>query len=169
MSTAANTRSRNFRNALGNFSTGVTVVSGLIEGRPPFGATVNSFSSVSLEPRIALFSLRKQSASLACFGVGQPFAVSVLGATHVDVARHFAVAHEDKWGPIPYATWDSGCPIVVGALAAFEGIIESHVEVADHIVLFGRVDRFGVSHSVRPLIFFRGQFGQLQLDPAPGA
>ena len=73
--------------------------------------------------------------------------------------------HEDKWGKIPYATWDTGCPIVVGALAAFEGVIDSHYEAGDHIVVFGKVERFGVNPGVRPLIFFRGEYGKLHLDP----
>lgn len=152
---------RAFRNALGHFTTGVTVVSGLLPDRAPCGATVNSFSAVSLDPPLVLFSLRKDAACLSSFAVGAPFAVSVLASQHAHLSSHFATPRANKWDTIAYATWDSGCPIIDDALAAFEGQICSHYEAGDHVVVFGQVSRMAITPDVTPLVFFCGKYTAL--------
>jgi flavin reductase (DIM6/NTAB) family NADH-FMN oxidoreductase RutF len=154
---------RSFRHALGSFATGVTILSGRHPGfDTAMGATLNSFGSVSLQPRLVLFSLRRQSACLPCFGIGQPFAISVLSARQSQLANHFAAPHADKWASVDSISWETGCPIVADAIAAFEGHVHSQCEAGDHVVIFGHVDRFDIDRSQDPLVFVRGAYASVR-------
>lgn len=158
---------RAFRNALGSFATGVTIVSGLDEAGKPVGSTVNSFNSVSLTPPLVLFSLaRETSASAQCFGVGKPFVINVLAANQIDLSNHFAKRFDDKWTGIPYDVWDTGAPVVPGALASFEGEVTANHDGGDHIIHVGHVRRMRVNESdVEPLLYFKGRYaGVAQTD-----
>ena len=153
---------RTYRDALGHFATGVAVLSGRHGDGAPVGLTINSFSSVSLDPRIVVFSVNSRSPSLGCFEPERPFAISLLAAAHEEVSAHFARPQNNKWGSVSHVTWDHGCPIVAGCLAAFEGLIHSRVEVGDHWVLFGNVQRMAVNSGLDPLLFFRGRYRSLR-------
>ncbi len=158
---------RTFRNALGSFATGVTIVSGLDAAGKPVGSTVNSFNSVSLAPPLVLFSLaRETSASAQCFGVGKPFVINVLAAGQIDLSNHFAKRFDDKWTGIPYDIWDTGAPVVPGALASFEGEVTANYDGGDHIIHMGEVRRLLVNESgVEPLLYFKGRYaGVAQTD-----
>jgi len=157
------TPERSFRRALGSFATGVTIVSGLLSGQA-MGATVNSFSSVSLNPKLVLFGMRKQSVCLRCFDVGQPFAISVLNAGQAALANHFASPKSDKWADVPHHSGETRCPIVVGAIASFEGRVQAQYEAGDHVVVSGLVHRFEMDAKEEPLVFLRGGYGSVQLD-----
>lgn len=157
------TSDRAFRRALGSFTTGVTIVSGLMDGQA-MGATVNSFSSVSLDPKLVLFSMRRQSICLRCFDVGQPFAISVLNASQASLANHFATPKAAKWTQVPHQSGETKCPIVIGAIASFEGSVHAHHEAGDHVVVFGLVHRFEMDTNEEPLVFVRGGYGGVRLD-----
>jgi flavin reductase (DIM6/NTAB) family NADH-FMN oxidoreductase RutF len=161
----ADTSERSFRRALGSFATGVTIVSGFApDDAVAMGATVNSFTSVSLDPRLVLFSLRRQSVCLRCFAIGRPFAISVLSARQAGLANHFATPKANKWVDVPHRARNNSCPAVVGATAIFEGQVDSQYEAGDHVVIFGRVEHFDIDPDEHPLVFLRGDYASVRLD-----
>ncbi len=155
-----NADGRELRNAFGCFATGVTIVTTRTQAGCPEGLTCNSFSAVSLDPPLLLWSLRKAAASLANFRATGHFAVSVLAGGQEEVASHFARPHPDKFAGIAHRDGLGGCPLIAGALATFECEQAGAHEAGDHIVFFGRVQRAAYGEGA-PLIFSAGQFQQL--------
>ena len=97
---------REFREALGCFATGITIVTAVGPGGVLLGITANSFSSVSLEPPLVLFSLHRRAYSLAGFTASEHFVVNVLRDSHRTLSSTFATALIDKWSGVDYETWD---------------------------------------------------------------
>lgn len=146
---------RNFRNALGQFATGVTVMTGLSPGGERFGITVTSFNSLSLDPPLILWSLGREGGSFACFQAGTPFAVNVLSADQKEVAERFARVGIPKFEGVPVAEGLDDIPLIAGACAYFECIVEARYPGGDHDIIVGRVRRlFNIGKS--PLLFHRG-------------
>ena len=111
---------RHFRNALGRFVTGVTVITTRTGEGKLEGLTANSFSAVSLVPPLVLWSLRKSSTLMATFEAAQHFAVNVLGAWQFALSEHFAKRMPEKFQGVVHAPGLGGCPLLFGALATFE-------------------------------------------------
>ncbi len=153
--------SRRFRDALGYFATGVTVVTGLTEAGEPVGVTVNAFASVSLEPPLILICLAKTTGCLSAFSRGRRFVVNVLGENQERLSREFAGPREHRFKDRDHATWDSGCPVLPGCLANLECTREDVHTAGDHIIVLGRVDRIETAGDGRPLIFYRSDYGRL--------
>lgn len=149
---------REFRNALGRFVTGVTVITTRTEDGRLEALTANSFSAVSLDPPLVLWSLRNNSSLISFFKDAKHFAVNVLGAWQFALAEHFAKRAPDKFQNIVHAPGVGGCPLLFGALATFECSKEANVESGDHIVFFGRVERVTYRDG-EPLIFSAGKYG----------
>ena len=151
---------RTFRNALGGFATGVTVVSGLARDGKAVGSTVNSFSSVSLDPPLVLFSLVTGNNSAEHFTPGRPFVVNVLAADQTALSNHFAKSFDDKWNGIAHETWDTGVPVVPGAVANFEGEVIANHDGGDHVIVVGRVTRLHAptEGAPAPLLYFKGKY-----------
>lgn len=144
------------RRSLGQFPTGVTVITLESDGQRA-GMTANSFSSVSLEPPLILWSIRKASGRAALFTQTEKFAVSVLAAEQIDVARNFASSAADPFELSAWHTGRSGVPLIDGAVAHFECQLESVVDAGDHHIILGRV----IHHQAfdgTPLLFAQGQF-----------
>lgn len=145
------------RAALGQFATGVTIVSTATSHGRPVGLTVNSFTSVSLEPPLILWSLNKRSTSLPIFRCAPLFAVNVLSASQRDLCDRFARSDAaDRFEGVSLVASDQGLPLIEGALASFECSTYAQYEAGDHIVFLGRVER----HRVRAgdaLIFCAGR------------
>ena len=156
---------RAFRDALGCFGTGVTVVTTIGRGDEPVGVTASSFNAVSLDPPLVLFSLDRGANSLAAFLAGTHFAVNVLGEGQAHLSRRFAMAASDKWNGIAYETWETGCPILADALANFECRVRHAYDGGDHVIFVGEVTRMRSDPDGRPLLFFRGRY--CGLDEAP--
>lgn len=149
---------RHFRNALGRFVTGVTVITTCTPEGKLEGLTVNSFSAVSLDPPLVLWSLRLNSTLLASFHSSQHFAVNVLEAGQSVLSDHFAKRAPDKFQNIAHTPGLGGCPLLTGSLATFECVKEVDVAGGDHVVFFGRVKR-AVYQEGHPLIFSAGRYG----------
>ena len=148
---------RHLRQALGRFATGVTVIATrTVEGKLE-GLTANSFSAVSLDPPLVLWSLRRNAPSLDSFLNSGYFAVSVLAANQSDLSRHFATPAEDKFATAAHAAGLGGCPVLQDALASFECSTEHTVVGGDHIIFIGRVHR-ATYRDGEPLIFSAGQY-----------
>ena len=155
------------RRAFGRFGTGVTIVSTLDAQGAPVGVTANSFSSVSLDPPIVLWSLRSASPSLAAFDATGRFVINVLALQQVELSRRFASPVTDKFAGVSHAPGLAGLPVVEGCAAVFQCRTEQRLEVGDHILFLGRVEAYG--HRLgATLLYCQGQYAQgVSLDPDP--
>jgi flavin reductase (DIM6/NTAB) family NADH-FMN oxidoreductase RutF len=145
------------RRAMGRFATGITVVTTQARDGKLEGVTANSFSTVSLDPPLVLWSLARGSRSFAQFETAPHFAVNVLGAAQVALSRHFAVARADKLAGIDHEIGHGGCPVLTGSLAHFECARESTVDGGDHLIFIGRVLRASFRDG-EPLIYSAGRY-----------
>ena len=151
---------RDLRSALGCFATGVTVVTGLAAGGAPFGLTVNSFSSVSLDPPLVLWSLRTNSALAPQFVEGARFVVNVLGSAQQSIAQQFASACADRFAGVAWQRGHRGLPHLENAIAHFDCRLTAVHDAGDHHLLVARVEQFAARDG-DPLLFVRGRYGAL--------
>lgn len=145
-----------FRHTLGEFVTGVTVVTAR-QGCERIGVTANSFNSVSLEPPLVLVSLARTLRSFPAFMTAERFGISLLAAGQADLARRFATALEDKWAGIVDEDRAGAPPRLPGSTAFFDCEPYARYDGGDHVILVGRVqayDRVGGE----PLVYHRGRF-----------
>ena len=149
---------REFRNALGAFATGVTIVTTMSDDGEPIGLTANSFSSVSLDPPLVLFCLGRESYSFAHFESCEHFVINVLAASQQDQSNLFARPSKDKWSDITYDVRANGCPSFRSALAIFECATHDVHDAGDHIIIVGRVESFDCKAEGDPLLYYRGQY-----------
>ncbi len=158
---AADTRAvpdnRGLRTALGQFATGITVVTTRAPNGGFVGLTVNSFSALSLEPPLVLWSLRCTSPSLPVFQGAPLFVVNVLAEAQVEVSRRFASPLPDKFDGVAHAESASGQPLLHGAAAWFECRTVSQQIAGDHCLFIAEVERFTASE-LAPLLFHAGGY-----------
>ncbi len=147
-----------FRAALGQFATGITIVTARdAEGRL-VGLTANSFNSVSLSPPLVLWSLAKQSTSMPGFLSATHYAINVLAADQRLLAERFASKGIDRFeGPAWHAGL-SGAPVIDGAVAVFECSHRSQHDEGDHVIFVGKVEHCSRRIGVAPLLFHGGRF-----------
>lgn len=156
---------RTLRDALGRFVTGVTVVTTRAAGGDPVGLTANSFTSVSLDPPLVLWSLSARSASLVAFRDAGHFAVNILSEQQRDLSDRFASRTEDRFAGTGWHPGFGGAPLLPGCLARFECSTVSAETVGDHVVFIGRVE--GVFHRTgQPLAFFASRYAALMDETA---
>jgi flavin reductase (DIM6/NTAB) family NADH-FMN oxidoreductase RutF len=153
---------REFRDALGQFATGVAVVTAEVEGTL-LGATVSSFNSVSLAPPLILFSLARSAQSFPLWLNAKQFGVTVLGENQNDISNRFARGGADKWAGLAPLRGAHGVPLLRGGLVAFECETYSSHEGGDHQIIVGRVLSFSRSEA-RPLLFHGGRYQRLHSD-----
>jgi flavin reductase (DIM6/NTAB) family NADH-FMN oxidoreductase RutF len=153
---------REFRDALGLFPTGIAVVTTADpEGRLA-GVTVNSFTSVSLDPPLVLVSLARTSRSLDIFDAAQYFAVSLLRDDQRHASTVFASTTADRFAEVRHRTGLGGCPVVEPSLVSFECEVHARHDGGDHVLLIGKVAQFSLGSELpRPLLYFRGQYREL--------
>jgi flavin reductase (DIM6/NTAB) family NADH-FMN oxidoreductase RutF len=159
-----------YRQVLGQYPTGVVVITaGDAQGRP-IGMTVGSFTSVSLSPPLVAFLPARSSSSWAALRAsGRKFCVNVLSDEQEDVCRAVAMRKTDKFDGIGWRTSSQGNPVIEGAVAWIDCTVEDVHEAGDHEIVVGRVVELGVEHSGYPLLFFRGGYGSfLPLTMAAG-
>ncbi len=167
--------SRQLRTVLGTFTTGVTVVTTRDPNGKLHGVTANSFSSVSLEPPLVLWSQALTSKSYEAFRDANYFSINILADDQIDVSKHFAKSQDDKFANIDFIEGLGGVPVLKGTVAHLECAKEAAYPAGDHVIYIGRVDRVGHSGR-RPLAFAHGRYmipyahdlGLLSL-PMPGA
>lgn len=146
--------SREFRNALGRFATGVTVVTASVDGGVR-GMTANAFTSVSLDPPLVLVAVGKQARMHAHLEQGSRFGVSVLSEDQLPYAWNFAGRPQE--GLEPVFMWRGGIPLVEHALAHFICTVETTYPGGDHTLFLGRVEALWYRDG-SPLTFYRGRF-----------
>ena len=164
MSDTADTRE--LRNAFGCFATGITVVTALGGQGKAVGVTANSFTSLSLDPPLVLWSIGRQSATFDVFSVTPAFVISVLGANALPVSMRFAMKGAHYVDEIDTVPTELGPPTFEGALAIFECETYARYEGGDHVIVVGRVKRFAYvpdpdRNGEKPLLYYRGRYGTL--------
>ena len=154
------------RKVFGSFATGVTVVTAVGPDGRPVGITVNSFTSVSLDPPLLLWCLANKSASLAAFAVGASFAVHVLAADQAEVARRFARSGIDKFAGQGIPQDPASAPEVPGALARLDCRVVRLDPGGDHTIILGEMLSARM-RSGAPLLFHASGFGRFATDEGP--
>lgn len=150
-----------FRAVLGRYATGVAIVTTLGPDGYPVGLTVNSFTSVSLDPPLVLFCLDRQAGSGPAFAVADCFAVSILGTHQAPVSSRFADPAAERFVEDRIMTWETGAPILAHALAALDCRVHARHDGGDHVILVGRVLRAEVVDDAAPLVYWRGCYRAL--------
>lgn len=148
---------RHLRNALGRFATGVTIVTCADAQGRWVGLTANSFSALSLEPPLVLWSLRNASPALAAFQAAPRFAVNVLADAQVELSRRFAGKADDRFAEGAWALGEHGAPVLAGCAAVFECESSSHQLAGDHHLFIGRVLAC-TEAPLAPLVFQSGHY-----------
>lgn len=150
-----------FRTALGNFATGVGIVTTLCGKGTKQGITANSFNSVSLDPPLVLVSLARSLACFEHFEACSAFAVNLLRADQKELSNRFARRGVDKWAGVDCQMGTLGVPVLEDRLAVFECRTHARYDGGDHVILVGRVERFATECNHPPLIFFRGGYREI--------
>ncbi len=157
-------RSRDYRHALGSFATGVTVVTCRAPDGRRIGLTVNSFASVSLEPRLVSWCLARTALSFPDFEAAPTFAVNVLSVEQEPLVYRFAQRTlEDRFEGLNVASGLGGAPLLDGSAARFECRNAAIHPGGDHVIFVGEVERYA-RFEHEPLVLMRGRFGRLGDD-----
>lgn len=147
-----------FRETLGHFATGVTIVTAMEPGGP-VGFTCQSFTSLSLDPPLIALAPAKSSASWPKIAAAGAFCVNILASTQEALCRSFATSGTDKFAGVGWSTAASGAPVLDGALAFIDCSLEVVHDAGDHELVVGRVLEMGVGDGT-PLLYYRGGFGE---------
>src|SRR5689334_21301341 len=150
---------RDFRNALGTFATGVTIVTAMSTDGKPYGVTCNSFASVSLNPPLVLWSLGMFSQGLSVFQNASHFAVNVLGASQQALASKFAKSTEEKFADVKWTPGLGGAPLLVDSVANFQCRAANRYYGGDHVIFLGAVEAYSYNRR-EPLLFAHGGYGR---------
>jgi len=148
---------RDYRNALGQFATGVTVISARAKNGRRIGLTVNSFTSVSLDPPLVLWCLSRQATDFAALNAASGFAVSVLSARQHHLSRHFATTLADKFTDVDCEDAPDGNPLLKGATAHFVCRVAQRFDSGDHVIIVGEVEEYHWNGG-EPLVFHAGRY-----------
>jgi flavin reductase (DIM6/NTAB) family NADH-FMN oxidoreductase RutF len=152
---------RLFRQALGQFATGVTVITTMHEGIV-HGMTANAFCSVSLEPPLVLVSVDTRSHMHRLLTQSRRYGVSVLSKDQEELSRHFAGRSQEGLR-VPF-TWHDGYPLIEGAVAHLTcQVIDVH-PAGDHTLFIGRVEHLGYADNCAPLLFYGGKYHRLEVQ-----
>jgi len=136
---------RELRDVLGRFPTGVTVITMLDAGENPIGLTVNSFTSVSLDPPLILWCLARDSNALAEFETCTHFAVNILATDQMDIARRFAMPSDNRFAGITFEQGRGGVPLLTGCAAHLQCRNTAQHDGGDHVIFLGEVTDFDQS------------------------
>jgi len=151
-----------FRQLLGCFPTGVAIVTTSNADGTPAGLTCNSFSSVSLEPPLVLFSLRKASSLLPTFIEAGSFAINILSQSQDVLSGRFASSKiADKFESVAWRRGPLGTPLVDDCLASFECSVHARHEAGDHVIFIGEVKHMTPGCSDHALVFYKGAYMML--------
>ncbi len=148
---------REFRNTLGTFTTGVTVITTRAEDGSPVGVTANSFNSVSLEPPMVLWSLARNARSLAAFDHAQHWAVHILSVDQESLSNRFARSGDDKFAGVPVESGIGEVPLLSNCTSRLQCRTSFKYEGGDHIIFVGEVLEFE-RNDVAPLVFHAGKY-----------
>lgn len=147
-----------FRQALGQFATGVTIVTARSASGELAGLTVSSFNAVSLQPPLVLWSLNKASGAMALLSEASHYAIHVLSADQQALAERFAGPREQRWAGQPWQAAACGAPLLPDCVAVFECFNRSQHDEGDHVIFVGEVERCHSETGLSPLLYHGGRF-----------
>ncbi len=151
-----------FRKVMGQFATGVTIVTTATSEGTPYGLTVNSFTSVSTDPLLVVICLDNQLSGLTAFKESGKFGVNILAEDQKNLSEHFARAGTDR-SEGPYVTGKTGVPLLEGVLARMECETSSLYPGGDHTLVLGEVKRTEILQpDKKPLLFYCGGYVRIQ-------
>jgi flavin reductase (DIM6/NTAB) family NADH-FMN oxidoreductase RutF len=154
---------RDFRNALGTYATGVTIITAIAADGKPYGITCNSFASVSLNPPLVLWSLGVYSSSLSVFQNASHFTVHVLGTSQQALANRFAKSSEDKFAGVDWMPGLGNAPVLASSVANFQCRSVNRYYGGDHVIFLGAVEAYAYN-AQEPLLFARGTYGRFMAE-----
>lgn len=157
-----------FRNALGQFATGVTIVTTADDQNKPVGVTASSFNSVSLDPPLVLWSLAKTAHSMPAYQNSGGFNVHVLASHQSDLSNQFARPSDDKFAGVKWSACEQGFPLLNEYAALFRCKTHFQYEGGDHIIFVGEVIDYQ-SHDLPVLVFHGGRYAEAKQKAAPAA
>lgn len=154
-----------FRRALGNFATGVTIITAQNESGEKVGVTANSFNSVSLDPPLVLWSIDKKSSSFNIFEESSHFAVNILSASQIELSNKFARRNVDKFAEVKYQSGAGFAPVLENCSAVFECERHQIVDGGDHWIMLGKVVNF-YDEGRSPLVYHQGAYSSVLPHPS---
>ncbi len=163
MSLSGNTiNSLNFREALGHYASGITVIASHIDDEP-IGFTCQSFYSVSMNPPLVSFSVMSNSASYPRIRQAGRFVVNILSGEQIKISNQFARRGTDKWHGIEWQKSPLGNPIITGSLHWLDCEIHAEHAAGDHLIVVGEVKALNPHEAAaaQPLLYFKGQYHNL--------
>jgi len=155
---------RELRNAFGCFATGIAVVTGLDGHGQPIGVTINSFSSVSLDPPLVLWSINRTASQFETFNNCTAFVINILRSEDAALSTRFAMKGGARVDDLDTVPTEVGPPAISSALAVFECAMHARYDGGDHTILVGRIKHFTyvkdpALEGPKPLLYFRGRYG----------
>jgi flavin reductase (DIM6/NTAB) family NADH-FMN oxidoreductase RutF len=155
---------RALRNILGCYATGVAVITTRAADGQHVAVTVNSFSSVSLDPPLVLFSLARKANVLGTFREAERFAVNILAHEQQALSNMFARPSTAQFAEGTFSVGQGGCALFGNSLAHLECTKASEVDGGDHVVFLGQVTNFHRCAATQPLVFYAGSYGTYSRD-----
>jgi flavin reductase (DIM6/NTAB) family NADH-FMN oxidoreductase RutF len=148
-----------FREALGHYASGITVITSHVDGEP-VGFTCQSFHSVSMRPPLVSFSVMSGSASYPKIRQAGRFAVNILSDEQVRISNQFARRGTDKWLGVDWQESPLGNPIIVGSLHWLDCEIHAEHAAGDHLIVIGEVKALNLQEAAatQPLLYYKGQY-----------
>jgi flavin reductase (DIM6/NTAB) family NADH-FMN oxidoreductase RutF len=153
--------SREFRGALGQFPTGICVLTCNNAGENHW-MTISSFNALSLDPPLVLFSIDRKAFSLPHWEQATGFAINILAENQREMSNRFARARSKKGEGVRFGTGIAGAPLLPGAVAVFECAPWAQHDGGDHVLFIAEVKRFTINEDRAPLVFSKGRYGSLQ-------
>lgn len=153
----AQAAARKFRDVLGRYASGVTVVTTVQDGAP-VGMTCQSFTSVSLDPPLVAFLPMKTSRAFAAIRLSRRFCVNFLAAGQAEWSNRFASRIEDKFDGVAWTPTSGGVPLLEGVVGWVDCAVHAVYEAGDHYLVIGRVEDLGEGDAAQPLLFHQGQY-----------
>ena len=156
-----------FREALGHYASGITVITSCIDGEP-VGFTCQSFYSVSMSPPLVSFSVMARSASYPKIRQAGRFAVNILSGEQVRISNQFARKGTDKWHTVEWQESPLGNPLIAGSLHWLDCEIHAEYAAGDHLIVIGEVKALNLQETAatQPLVYFKGQYCSLAVHGA---
>jgi len=149
---------RQYRDCLGRFATGITVMTCREPDGEPAGITVNSFTSVSLEPRLILWNIARQSRSSSAFVNAGEFVVNILAADQQHLSDHFAQPERPIFDDLSATESPSGQPVLKNCLAYLHCHTDAIHDGGDHLIIVGKVREYAIGDTGRPLLYYGGGY-----------
>lgn len=150
------------RKIMGKFATGVAIATTIDNENKPIGITINSLTSVSLNPPLLLFCITKNSSTLNAFQTSQNFAINIMAENQIELSRRFAKNNFDKFENIEIKSSHNKMPIFENSLAIFDCKKNAQYDGGDHIIFLGEIENAQAELNNSPLIYFSGHYEKIE-------